>query len=185
MTGQVVLSDLPAKAEAADDAEVEALIREHARLVFKIAYAVLRNHADAEDVAQEVFLRVVRHKRKLAEVANRRARLARIAWNTSKDRRRVPQGAPLEDAPEPRAAGASADQALADREIADFVQRAIEALPRDLRDPLVLSAIEEMSGNEIAVALGIPEPKVRARVFRARQILWERLAAHMGAEHGT
>jgi len=82
-------------------------------------------------------------------------------------------------------ADASADQALADREIEAFVQRAIEALPCDLRDPLVLSAIEEMSGNEIAVALGIPEPKVRARVFRARQILRERLVAHRGVERGT
>ena len=72
--------------ERAVSESVEALVHEHARMVFKIAYSVLRHHADAEDVAQEVFLRVLRHAKELDRVRNQKAWVAKIAWRTAVDR---------------------------------------------------------------------------------------------------
>ena len=64
--------------------EIEALVREHSRLVFRIAYSVVRNHADAEDVVQEVFLRVAKHGG--AGITDPKAWISRIAWRASVDR---------------------------------------------------------------------------------------------------
>src|SRR5437764_13663135 len=64
--------------------EIESLVREHSRLVFRIAYSVVRNHADAEDVVQEVFLRVTKHGAQGIE--DPKAWISRIAWRASVDR---------------------------------------------------------------------------------------------------
>ena len=68
------------------DAMLEALVREHSRLVYRIAYAVLRRHHDAEDATQETFVRVLRYSEKLAEVEDSKTWLARIAWRVAIDR---------------------------------------------------------------------------------------------------
>ena len=68
--------------------ELEAMVRQHARFVFQIAYLLLRNHHDAEDATQETFVRVWRHRNRLPEVRDQRAWLARIAWRVALDRRR-------------------------------------------------------------------------------------------------
>src|SRR6185312_16890705 len=64
---------------------VEAMVREHSRFVFRIAYSILRNHADAEDATQEVFIRVLRNKDKLADVREQKLWLAKIAWRVTLD----------------------------------------------------------------------------------------------------
>jgi RNA polymerase sigma-70 factor (ECF subfamily) len=61
-------------------------------------------------------------------------------------------------------------------QVGAMLERLIVALPDKLRDPLILSALEEMSPLEVAATLGINEAAVRSRVFRARQILKEKLA---------
>jgi RNA polymerase sigma-70 factor (ECF subfamily) len=58
---------------------LEVAVREHARLVYRVAYSVLRNHHDAEDSAQETFLRALRYRRKLEGVREARTWLASIA----------------------------------------------------------------------------------------------------------
>jgi RNA polymerase sigma-70 factor (ECF subfamily) len=63
------------------------------------------------------------------------------------------------------------------RQRVERVQKLIAALPDDLRYPLVLSAIEELSSRQISDVLGISESSVRGRIFRARQILQEKLVA--------
>ncbi len=177
---QAILSGMLASKEAAEH-EVEALVHEHSRLVFKVALAAVRNSHDAEDIVQEVFLRVVRSKERLGAVADMRAWLARITWNVARDRRRSERETEvLEDVAEPRSAVASPEHSAERQEMAEVVARMIAALPRELRDPLVLSTMEEMAGVEVARVLGIPEAAVRSRVFRARQILKERLAAYVG-----
>lgn len=77
-------------------------------------------------------------------------------------------------------AHAPADQSAQGGELSATVERLIAALPAKLREPLILSAIEEMSPREIAAALGINEAAVRSRVFRARQILREKLVGRVG-----
>jgi RNA polymerase sigma-70 factor (ECF subfamily) len=169
-------------AERTDDL-LERLVREHSRLVYRVAYAVLRSHQDAEDVTQETFVRMLRHSSELASIAEPKAWLARIAWRIAVDRRR--QGRveqiPLEDPEKPWAEPAStlarADETLQGAQVGARLERWIDALPEKLRNPLILSAMEEMTPRGIASMLGINEAAVRSRIFRARQVLRERLAA--------
>lgn len=172
-----------ATAERSRDEVLEALVREHSRLVYRIAYAVLRRHHEAEDATQETFLRVVRYSSKLAEVEAPKTWLARIAWRVAIEfgrRNARKQEIPLEDPEKPVqeaiSSDASADQTIQGSQVGAMLEKLITALPEKLRAPLILSAIEEMSPREIAATLDINEAAVRSRVFRARQILKEKLA---------
>ena len=71
---------------------------------------------------------------------------------------------------------ALSDEAMQSSQVGARLERLIAALPEKLRQPLILSAVEEMSPREVAATLGINEAAVRSRVFRARQILKEKLA---------
>jgi RNA polymerase sigma-70 factor, ECF subfamily len=170
---------------------LEALVREHSRLVYRIAYAVLRRHHDAEDATQETFMRVLRYSSKLASVEDHKTWLARIAWRVAIDRSRqrgCTREIPLEDPEKPVAevasSDASADQTVLSAQVSAAVEKMIAALPEKLRAPLILSAIEEMSSREVAATLGIKEAAVRSRVFRARQILRDKLAASSARKRG-
>ncbi len=162
---------------------LEAAVREHARLVYRIAYSVLRNPADAEDATQEIFLRVLRYGRRMAAIHDQKAWLARIAWRVAVERRKSMAKAAVgtEEAGESLVSpGNGADRLLLERERSAVLEQLISALPSQLRDPLVLSTLEEIAPREVASMLGISEAAVRSRAFRAREILRERLVALMG-----
>ena len=184
--GQVILSRSVATTEAGCD-ELEHAVREEGRLVYKVAYSVLRNHHDAEDVAQETFLRFLRHRKHWPEIRDRRAWLARVAWRAALDRKRAPAGIPLEDAAEAvsklRADGAGVDEIAATHQMMSLVGRLIGSLPSELREALTLSATEELTSAEIAQVLGIQEGAVRNRLFRAREMLRQKLAVLMEPRH--
>jgi RNA polymerase sigma-70 factor, ECF subfamily len=174
--------------ERSQDEVLEALVREHSRLVYRIAYAVLRSHHDAEDATQETFMRVLRYSSKLATVENQKTWLARIAWRVAVDRSRQRGRArefPLEDPDNSIAEVASsdtpADESVHGAQVGVALERMMAALPEKLRQPLILSTLEEMSPSEVAAILGINEAAVRSRVFRARQILREKLAGRIGS----
>jgi RNA polymerase sigma-70 factor (ECF subfamily) len=173
---------------AGEDA-LESAVREHARLVYRIAYSVLRNHHDAEDATQETFVRVLRYQRKLEGVLDRKTWLARIAWRVAVGRRKKLPEIPLEDveaeAAQIRSQLASADESLLGREMAGMLASLISALPARLRDVVMLSAVQELGPAEIAEVLGTSESSVRSRIFRARQILKERLEARLEGKRGT
>jgi RNA polymerase sigma-70 factor, ECF subfamily len=164
---------------------LEALVREHSRLVYRIAYSVLRRHHDAEDAAQETFMRVLRYRSKLAEVTDAKTWLARIAWRVAVDRSRQRgrvEEVALENPERPAeiASGEdSAEETVQGTEIGVVLEKLIAALPAKLREPLILSTVEEMSPRDVAETLEIKEAAVRSRVFRARQILKEKLAQRM------
>lgn len=153
---------------------LEALVREHARFVFKVAYGVLRNPHDAEDIVQEVFLRALRAG--ISDVRDMRAWLARIAYRLAIDRARKPQTLELVDI-ELQAATPSGEQVASARQQFERVHRLIAALPDELRFPLVLSALQELNSAEIATILDVSESAVRGRILRARQLLKEKLGA--------
>jgi RNA polymerase sigma-70 factor, ECF subfamily len=162
---------------------LEALVREHSRLVYRIAYSVLRRHHDAEDAAQETFMRVLRYRSKLAAVRDAKTWLARIAWRVAVDRSRqrgrveeVALENPEKPSPEIASGEDSAEQTVQATEISATLEKLIAALPPKLREPLILSTVEEMSPRDVAETLEINEAAVRSRVFRARQILKEKLA---------
>jgi RNA polymerase sigma-70 factor (ECF subfamily) len=168
---------------------LEALVHQHSRLVYRIAYAVLRRHHDAEDATQETFMRVLRYSSKLGAVEDPKTWLARIAWRVAVDRVRQrgrTHELALEDPEKPIAEVASsdipADQTLHSTQVSAALERMIAALPEKLRQPLILSTIEEMSPREVGATLGINEAAVRSRIFRARQILREKLAGLLGTK---
>ncbi len=177
--GQVVLERDIASADAA--AELDNVVREHARFVYRVAYAVLRNHHDAEDAAQETFVRVLKHARELPGIRERRLWLARIAWRVAVDRRKQSPEQSLDAAAEAgfefALPGPGAEQAVIAANMKVLLEHMIASLPRDLRDTLTLSTVEEMPAGEIAQVLGIPEQSVRTRLFRARQLLKQKLIA--------
>ena len=188
VTGQVLVSEAMALVRTGED-ELELAVREHARLVYRIAYSVLRDHHDAEDATQETFLRVLRYRRKLAGIRDPRTWLARIAWRVAVGRRRKAAEVSLDDmdqvVAEIRSSAASADEILLSAEMSRFLGSLIAALPAKLRDPITLSTVGEMSPADIAGVLDIGEAAVRSRLFRARQILRERLTGLLEGKHGA
>ncbi len=171
--------------EAEAPATVESLARQHGGLVFRIAYSILHNHHDAEDAAQECFLRVLKYGRELAHVRNAKTWLARIAWTVALDRR--PRRAlTVQETSEAERENDSlldqlpdralpADEQLAGKQMQQILERMIATLPDDLRQTLELSTVQELNSSEIADVLEIPEGSVRTRLMRARKLLKEKL----------
>ena len=163
------------------------VVADHQRMAYRIAYSVLRNHSDAEDAAQETFLRVFRHD--LGGIADIKAWVARIAWNAALDHKRRQRGAaaevPVEDLARGvdalRHQGRSPEEIAVNGQMQRLLAQLIETLPEKLRQPLQLSTVEELEHREIAAAMGITEAAVRARLFQARQQLKEKLDRLLGA----
>ena len=89
VAGEAVLNEAvtaPRSRDESQDETLEDLVRQHSRLVYRIAYAVLRSPHDAEDATQETFLRVLRYGRTLDKVEDSKTWLARIAWRVAVDR---------------------------------------------------------------------------------------------------
>jgi len=156
---------------------VANLVREHSALLYRVALSIVRNPAEAEDVVQDVFLRVLQNQRQLSGIAEVRAWLIRIAWNLSLDRRRRIRPDQMEDefAAALISATLPADQHLAEARRMSQVLTTIERLPEKERQTLLLTAFDELSTAEIASILGKSESGVRALLFRARTRLRERL----------
>ena len=186
--GQVIVSDAMALARTDED-QVELAVRQHSQMVYRIAYSVLRNHHDAEDATQETFVRVLKARRKLSAVDDPRKWLARIAWRVAVGRKGKSPDVSLEEAGQVvarlRSTGVPADDAVRGKEVAIALERLIPSLPRRLRDVVALSTVEEMPPPDIAGILEISEAAVRSRLFRARQILRDKLAALLDGRHGT
>jgi len=157
----------------------ESLVAAYSHFVFRVAYSVLRNSHDAEDVVQETFLRVFRLG-KLDEVREPRAWLAKIAWRIAITHSQSPPVDPLDDSePDLPSSAPSPEQQAEARQRQAMLREMILSLPEELRHPLVLSTVEEMNSREIAEILGIPEGSVRTRLMRARELLKQKLAARL------
>lgn len=168
---------------SATNAAIEDLVRQHAQLIYRIAYAALRNPQEAEDAAQETFLRVLRFRNRLPFVEDAKSWLARVAWRVAVDRSKRHGRGPelaLESLENPVveaiSSQAPADEQMLGSQVGEALEKLIAVLPRKLREPLLLSAIDEMTPREIAAALGINESAVRSRIFRARKILREKFS---------
>ena len=182
MTGQVLVNDAmvlprnnPARTELvrAEDDLLELAVREHARLVYRVAYSVLRDHHDAEDATQETFLRVLRYRRKLAGIAIRGTGWrglhgeSRSSGGESQPRFRWMRWIKLCRRFGRQVAGA--DEILLSAEMSGFLGTLMAALPGKLRDPLTLSTLEEMSPADIAEVLASAKrPCARGYFARGR-----------------
>jgi RNA polymerase sigma-70 factor (ECF subfamily) len=164
----------------AEEATLAAMVGEYAAALYRVAYSVLRNAADAEDAVQEAFLRVLRHRDTLDEVRDRRVWLIRIVWNIVLDRKRRAKTRPETDDVAELARvlpcdGLSAEQLASAAQHHAHVLACVEKLPVKEREVLQLSAFEELNSVEIAQVLGITESSVRSRLFRARNLMAELL----------
>ncbi len=168
-----------ARAEV-QEAALEALVQQYASALYRVAYSVLRNAADAEDAVQEAFLRVLRHRDTLDEIRDQRVWLIRIVWNIVLDRKRRAKTRPETDDVEELArvlpsTGLSAEQVAVAAQHHARVLACVDKLPAKERQVLILSAFEELSSVEIAAVLGITESSARSRLFRARNLMAEML----------
>jgi RNA polymerase sigma-70 factor (ECF subfamily) len=167
----------PAPTDEELDGRFAEMAERQARFMFRVAHGLLRNVPDAEDAVQEALLKLYRGDGWRA-MEDERAFLARTVWRVGLDlmARRPRLTGSLEDEAgrEFRAAGETAEQTLVGHGQRELVRRLIEGLPEELRQPLVLSAVEEMTSREVAAAMGIPEGTVRTRVMRARTELRRR-----------
>jgi len=162
---------------AAREARFAALVERQSRFVFRVAYALLRNPHDAEDAVQETFLKLYRAG-VWETLENERAFLARAAWRIAVGKLRKTRHEALDpEAAAPGAIDPEGAMVAADRHA--LVHRLIDALPPELRQPLALSTVEELTSREIAAAMDIPEGTVRTRIMRAREILRQKLAGLM------
>jgi RNA polymerase sigma-70 factor (ECF subfamily) len=158
-----------------DASELEARLADSSTLAFRVAYSVLRNREDAEDVAQDAFARAFQRLGQLRDRDRFRAWLVRVTWRLALDQRR---GARRRTAREDAVAAppvhreTQEDQLLAD-ERARRLWAAIDRLPDKLRIVVVLSAMEENGVADVARLLGVPSGTVKSRLFDARRKLQE------------
>jgi RNA polymerase sigma-70 factor (ECF subfamily) len=154
----------------------DELVRRHQAGMLTLARVLTGGRGDADDVAQEVFVRAWRSLRSFRGESSFRTWLHRVAINvvrTSQTRegrlRRMFASRSTDDEPfDPPAASAPVDDALARRQAID---RALAALPDDLRVPVTLRDLQGLEYKEIAGLLGVPIGTVESRIFRARQRL--------------
>jgi RNA polymerase sigma-70 factor, ECF subfamily len=176
VTGACV-SALIARAEVdGPEAGFGERIAENQRRVFQIAYSVLGNSADAEDVAQEAFLRAYQKIALLREAEKFRAWVNRIVFRLALNRRRGHGRRLTRDMAwqmtETRTMVDGAKDAE-QRVMLDRLRKEIERLPEKLRSVLQLSLAEEMEAADVGAVLGIPEGTVRSRMHTARRLLLE------------
>jgi RNA polymerase sigma-70 factor, ECF subfamily len=168
----------PVSLDAALEREFEERIADSSRLAFRVALGVLRHREDAEDVAQDAFLRA---RRAFASIRDRdrfRAWLVRTSFRLALDRQRAARRrARREDAVAMEAPSRvdSAEAEAARRELQAHVSEAVAALPEKLRIVTVLAAIQEQDLASVARLLALPEGTVKSRLYRARVLLAERL----------
>jgi RNA polymerase sigma-70 factor (ECF subfamily) len=155
---------------------ITALVAEYSTTLYRVAYSVTRNAAEAEDIVQETFLRVLKHQNKLGEIRDARVWLVRIAWNLALDRKRRSKARPeTEDIADlvrtlPAIERRDDDEVISSQEHAR-VLALIDQLPAKERQALLLSALEELSTPEIASICATTESSIRSRIFRARREL--------------
>jgi RNA polymerase sigma-70 factor (ECF subfamily) len=161
----------------AHDSAFSLLVDRHARLMYQIAYSLLRNAQDAEDAVQEVLLKLYRSAA-WRKMNNEKAFLARTVWRVALDRLPKVQQQSLNEGHEQFGVKGDSPETTAIRKAqADYLRKLIDTLPENLRRVVVLSAIEELNSREVGLLIGIPEGTVRTRLMQAREELRRRFSA--------
>jgi RNA polymerase sigma-70 factor, ECF subfamily len=158
--------------------EFEEQLADGASLAFRLAMSVLRNRADAEDVAQDALLRAYRGFAKLRERGAFRGWLCRITWRLALDKQRGTRRREKRETASTFVPGTperSVEQMAVANEFDRHLAKAMDELPEKLRQALVLAAIQGHSTREVAKMLNLPEGTVKSRVHLARKQLTEKL----------
>ena len=176
----------------AGDAQLfHELIRPYERRVYAMALSFLRNEADAEDAAQEAFLKAFRNLGSFRGDAKFGTWLISITLNEARSRIRRRGAIRMESLDEPQEEGEPASpaqlrdwkeipsEALERKEIRLLLHKAVTALPGIYREVFQLRDIEQLSVHEAAQALGITISSVKVRLHRARMMLQKNLAPQL------
>ena len=182
MTAEVSDVALVLRVQQGDRRAFDQLVQRYQHKVLKLVMRYVRNHAEAEDVAQEAFLKAYRAIQSFRGDSAFYTWIYRIAINTAKNalvaakRRPVDYDLDLQDAEQVERSGRLRDDAtpeslLLTDEIRATVDGAIAALPEDLRRAVILREYDGLSYEEIAETMGCPVGTVRSRIFRAREAI--------------
>jgi RNA polymerase sigma-70 factor, ECF subfamily len=162
--------------------EFEERLAECGPLAYRVARGVLRNTADAEDVAQEALLRAYKSFEQLRDGNRFRGWLVRISFRLALDRLRSAKRRELRDTQWSQPAHVppplTAEDVAARNQFQGHLERALEELPEKLRLVLLLSAMDGYTIEEIAAMVGVPLGTVKSRIFIARKKLAEKLRCH-------
>jgi RNA polymerase sigma-70 factor, ECF subfamily len=182
-------AELVQAAARGDHAAFEALMRTHNRQLFRVARAILKDDADAEEALQEAYITAYTRLAAFRGESKLATWLTRIVINESLGRLRkqkkhevvVPFSPDVERERDEQdllssAGNASPEMAAMRAEMRAVLEQKIDELPLDFRTVFMMREVEEMTVEETAHCLGIPEPTVRTRLFRARALLRESIA---------
>jgi RNA polymerase sigma-70 factor (ECF subfamily) len=156
----------------------EQIVRQHWRKVFNVAYKFVGSHEQAEDLTQDIFLKIFRSLETFDRRANFQTWLISVSRNlcidhyrsVRKERQTIDRDVPAEDL-SPASATVSPLAALENRDLAAMLRQALGALPQSLRTAVLLRDIQELSYLEIAERLRLPEGTVKSRINRGRKEL--------------
>jgi RNA polymerase sigma-70 factor (ECF subfamily) len=188
LTSATTDADLAARSARGDQAAFETVMRRHNTRLFRVARSILKNEEEAEDALQEAYLHAYRQIGDFRGSAQLRTWLTRIVINQALTRvRKLKRDQVLvsfeagraTDAREtdmPDTTGESPSDAALRAETRQLLERRIDELPLAFRTVFVMREVEEMTVEETAECLEIPQATVRTRLFRARAILRERLS---------
>jgi len=192
MDEALALSQLVARARAGDRAAGDGLVRAFAAEVYGVLFRIVGNHEDAEDLAQEVFVRALSALDLYRGDGAFGGWLLRIAVHVGRDhlrrRGRGPVRLALDGVDEAAlgpggARGAEPGATLAHQELSTQLAAALEHLPAPLRAALALRVLEGREYDDVAAALGVRPATARTQVMRARRLLERWLAPWFGARH--
>ena len=188
MNGDTGDIGLVQRVQRGDKTAFDLLVRKYQHKVIKLVSRYMRDTADAEDVAQEAFIKAYRALPQFRGDSAFYTWLYRIAINTAKNaivsRDRSPvdfdldmQNVEESNSMQMRLADPETPESLLQtEEIRSTVNQAIESLPEDLRTAIVLRELEGLSYEEIAQSMDCPVGTVRSRIFRAREAIDRRLS---------
>ncbi len=153
--------------------DFERRMRESYRLVYRVAYSVLGNAADAEEVAQDTFLTAYRKFDSLRDGDKFRPWVARTSWRLALNHRRGARRTMGRDGVwmAGQRASETPETQASEREFEVRLRAQVELLPEKLKAVVLLTAVEEMDVRTVAEILGIPEGTVRSRLHLARRQL--------------
>ena len=180
-------SDLVERCLAGDESAWEDLVRMHTRRVYSIAYRFTGNDTQAQDLTQDVFLRVFRRLKSFrAGEGSFQVWLARLTRNLLIDHYRRSRLERASDSIEDSvlvlesktAVESRTDSRVVGREASELLQGALQKLSPELRETVILRDLEELEYREIALALKVPEGTVKSRLNRGRAELARLLRRH-------
>ncbi len=161
-----------------DQSAWEQIVRIHWRKVFNVAYKFVGSHEQAEDLTQEIFLKIFRSLDTFDRRANFQTWLVSVSRNlcidyyrsVRKERQTIDRDVPAEDLA-PASSTTSPLAALENQDLASLLRRALQTLPQSLRVAVLLRDLQELSYLEIADRLSLPEGTVKSRINRGRREL--------------